>query len=407
MNDHAESEEDREEKGSGTIPSSPASDSRAPAKPLDRLVPQPARAASALVVAAALVVVIAGLRSAGPIIVPFLLSTFIAIIATPALNWLERSKLPRWLAMVAVIGAIIVAGAMLMGIVGSAIADFGRDLPQYKERIAEQSAALGAWLEARGISSSLISLADIFKPELAIELTADLFNGLGGLLTNALLIFLTVIFILFEASVFSVKFRSIDKGEGRTLERFTAFSQNVKRYLVIKTATSLLTGAALWLWLSLLGVDYPVLWGLLAFLLNYVPNIGSIIAAVPALLLCLIQLGPGTTLAALAGYLIVNIAVGSVLEPRLLGKGLGLSPLVVFLSLVFWGWVLGPVGMFLSVPLTMMIKIALDSRPDTHWIAVLLGSEEDAVQQEQEQAPLEKARAEKGEGRAPSGKAID
>ncbi len=381
MNDPADPEEEKEERP-GAKPS-PALDSDSSATLLDLLASRGSSTAKALVIAAALVVVIAGLRTAGPIIVPFLLSTFIAIIGTPALTWLERLGLPRWLAMIAVIGAIIVAGAMMMGIVGAAIAEFGRDLPLYKERINEQTAALGAWLQGRGITAPLISLADIFKPELAIELTADLFNGLGALLTNALLIFLTVIFILFEASVFSVKFRTLDKGKGRTLERFTAFSQNVKRYLVIKTATSLLTGATLWLWLWLLGVDYPVLWGLLAFLLNYVPNIGSIIAAVPALLLCLIQLGPGTTLVAAAGYLIVNIAVGSVLEPRLLGRGLGLSPLVVFLSLVFWGWVLGPVGMFLSVPLTIMIKIALDSRRDTHWIAVLLGSEEDALQEGQ------------------------
>ena len=125
----------------------------------------------------------------------------------------------------------------------------------------------------------------------------------------------------------------------------------------------------------MLGVDYPVLWGVLAFLLNYVPNIGSIIAAAPAVLFALVQLGPGAALWSAAGYLVVNVLVGSVIEPRFMGRGLGLSTLVVFLSLIFWGWALGLVGMFLSVPLTMMIKIALDSRPDTHWIAVLLGPE--------------------------------
>ena len=153
------------------------------------------------------------------------------------------------------------------------------------------------------------------------------------------------------------------------------FRENVKRYLVIKTVASLGTGVAIGLWFAMLGVDYPMLWGLLAFLLNYVPNIGSIIAAVPAVLFAAVQLGPGAALWSAAGYLAVNILVGSIVEPRFMGRGLGLSALVVLLSLVFWGWVLGPVGMFLSVPLTMMIKIALDSRPDTHWIAVLLGPE--------------------------------
>ena len=127
------------------------------------------------------------------------------------------------------------------------------------------------------------------------------------------------------------------------------------------------------LWLWLLGVDHAQLWGVMAFLLNFVPNIGSIIAAVPAVLLALVQLGMGTALFVAAGYLVVNIVIGSVLEPRFMGRGLGLSTLVVFLSLVFWGWVLGPVGMLLSVPLTITVKLALDSSKDTRWLGILLG----------------------------------
>ena len=148
----------------------------------------------------------------------------------------------------------------------------------------------------------------------------------------------------------------------------------MRRYLAIKSLMSLGTGAAVWLWLTILGVDYPVLWGLLAFLLNYVPNIGSIIAAVPAVLLALVQLGPAEAAWAAAGYLAVNVLFGNVLEPRFMGRGVGLSALVVFLSLVFWGWVLGPVGMFLSVPLTITAKIALAASDETRWAAVLLGT---------------------------------
>jgi predicted PurR-regulated permease PerM len=141
----------------------------------------------------------------------------------------------------------------------------------------------------------------------------------------------------------------------------------------IKTWTSMLTGVLVSLWLWLLGVDHAQLWGVMAFLLNYVPNIGSFIAAVPAVLLALVQLGPGSALLAALGYLVVNIIIGNVIEPRFMGKGLGLSTLVVFLSLVFWGWVLGPVGMLLSVPLTITVKLALDSKPETRWLGVLLG----------------------------------
>ena len=120
----------------------------------------------------------------------------------------------------------------------------------------------------------------------------------------------------------------------------------------------------------LIGVDYHVLWGLLAFLLNFIPTFGSILAAVPPVLLAIVQLGFGEALMTAALYVAVNVIVGSILEPRFMGKGLDLSSLVVFLSLVFWGWILGPVGMLLSVPLTIMLKIALESSPDTHWAAV-------------------------------------
>ena len=139
--------------------------------------------------------------------------------------------------------------------------------------------------------------------------------------------------------------------------------------------TGVIIGVALWL----IGVDYPVLWGVLAFMLNFVPNIGSIIAAVPAVLLTIVQLGIGPAFLVAVVYVAVNILIGSILEPRFMGKGLGLSTLVVFVSLIFWGWVLGPVGMLLSVPLTMIFKIALESSPETRWIAVLLGSSPPAL----------------------------
>jgi AI-2 transport protein TqsA len=133
----------------------------------------------------------------------------------------------------------------------------------------------------------------------------------------------------------------------------------------------------LWLWVQ--GVDYPGMWGVFAFLFNYIPNIGSIIAAVPAVLLALVQLGPGAAAFVGLGFLIVNTVVGSVIEPKIMGQGIGLSALVVFLSLAFWGWVLGPVGMLLSVPLTMAAKIALGGRASTQWLSVLLGSNKDAT----------------------------
>ncbi len=175
--------------------------------------------------------------------------------------------------------------------------------------------------------------------------------------------------------------------------RTEKIAEEIKRYMAIKTVISLLTGVFIGFWLWMLGVDYPLMWGLLAFLLNYVPNIGSFIAAIPAVLLAFVQLGLIKAGLTGLGFVVVNVVFGNVIEPRFMGKGLGLSTLVVFLSLVFWGWVLGPVGMLLSVPITMTIKIALEASEETRWIAILLGSETPKVDklqkkiEEQEEAP--------------------
>jgi predicted PurR-regulated permease PerM len=137
---------------------------------------------------------------------------------------------------------------------------------------------------------------------------------------------------------------------------------------------SLLTGALILGWLWFLGLEYFVMWGLLAFMLNYIPTLGSILAAIPAVLLALVQLSVGEAATVGLGFIVVNFAIGNILEPRVMGKGLDLSPLVVFLSLVFWGWVLGSIGMLLSIPLTMTVKIALESFEDTRWIGIMMGS---------------------------------
>ena len=208
-----------------------------------------------------------------------------------------------------------------------------------------------------------------------MQMAAKALNGLGGVLTNASMILLTVIFILQEASGFPKKIRAGLKTPEKSLAGFSKFTESVNHYLALKTIFSLITGLFIWVWLTILGVDYALLWGLLAFLLNYVPNIGSIIAAVPPVLLALIQLGTFHSLMTALGFVIANIVVGSIFEPKFMGEGLGLSTLVVFLSLVFWGWVLGPVGMLLSVPLTMIMKIAFESNEETYWISVMLGGE--------------------------------
>lgn len=339
---------------------------------------------------AAVVVIIAGVREAQAILVPFLLSGFIAIIAAPALFFLKRLKVPEVLALLLVILTIVAAGMLLGALVGASVDKFAAQLPLYQQKLQGQVSALLGWLGGFGIELPQEALAKLLNPSKAMAMAAQGLSSLGALLTNTFLILLTVIFILLEASSFPDKLRHMLADPDATLPHFDRFVSNIKRYMAIKSATSLLTGMAVAVWLWAVGVDFPLLWGTLAFFLNYVPNIGSIIAAVPAVLLALVQLGTGAALWSLGGYLLVNNIVGNVIEPRYMGKGLGLSSLVVFLSLVFWGWVLGTVGMFLSVPLTMTIKIALDSREETRWLAILLGPEIEAREAEPvKEGPLE------------------
>lgn len=328
-----------------------------------------------LLTMAAFVVVVAGVREARELLVPFLLSAFIAIIAAPPLFYLKRKNIPSPIALGLVVGVVVIAAIMMGVLVGSSIDDFSAQLPVYQQRLNTQTTALLAWLGEMGIAIPKQTAAKLFDPAKAMQMAAVGLSSLGGLLTNTFLILLTVIFILLEAASFPTKLGAILQNPDSGLSRFQTFLDHINSYMAIKTATSALTGSLVFLWLWSVGVDYPVLWGMLAFLLNFVPNIGSILASVPALLLALIQLGTTGALWSLLGYTLINVVVGNVIEPRFMGRGLGLSTLVVFVSLVFWGWILGPVGMFLSVPLTMMIKISLDSSDETRWIAILLGPE--------------------------------
>jgi predicted PurR-regulated permease PerM len=325
-----------------------------------------------MLLAAAFVILVAGMKAAQPLLVPFLLALFIAVMATPPLFYLTSKGVPNWLALSIVVAGIILCGILLGWMIGGSLDDFKANLPKYQERLAEQSRGLFLWLQNSGIKLSEEALLGSVNPGKAMSLFGKLLSGLGNVLTQALFILITVIFILVEASVFQQKFRAFSSDPEASMARIRQITTGIKRYMSIKTSTSLLTGVLVSSCLWLIGVDYPVLWGLMAFLFNYVPNIGSIIAAIPAVLLALVQLGSWAAFWTALAYLLINALVGNLIEPRFMGKGLGLSPLIVFVSLVFWGWILGPVGMFLSIPLTMTLKIGLDSSEETRRFALLL-----------------------------------
>ncbi len=321
---------------------------------------------------ASFIIIIAGMKAAVEILIPFLLSAFIAILCAPSLLWLESRKVPKLLAVVIVVLVVVTSIGAISMVVAASINSFAKQVPAYQASLQHEAEAMAAWLANHGITVSQQMFKDQVNPGRAMDLVRNLVTGFGNVLTNFFLIFLTVLFILFEAASFPNKVRRAMGGEHHSLDTFEQFNESVKRYLIIKSLVSLGTGLFISCWLAVLGLDYVVLWGLMAFLLNFIPNIGSIIAAVPAVLLAFVQLGAtGAGLTAL-GYFIVNVIFGNVLEPRYMGQGLGLSTLVVFLSLLFWGWVLGPVGMLLSIPLTMIVKLALEANEDTRWLAVLL-----------------------------------
>jgi len=326
----------------------------------------------ALLGAAAAVVIIAGLRVAAELIVPMLLAVFTAMILSPPLRWLKAKRFPAPLAIALLIGLVIVITMMVAAVVSAAISDFRLALPTYGSQFETLSSGLVAALAQYGIVLDQSQWQTLFDPSALFKMVANTLSSLGNALTNGLLILLLVVFILAEDQSFIDKLER-SGGSAAGVASLRSFARSVNSYMALKSLISLATGIVIWLWLWLLGVDYAVMWGLLAFLLNFVPNVGSLIAAVPAVLLALLQLGVSGAVIAASGYLAVNFVMGNLIEPRVMGRGLNLSPLVIFLSLLLWGWVLGPVGMLLSVPLTIMLKLALESRQQSAWVGAMLG----------------------------------
>ncbi len=333
------------------------------------------RAARWLLSAAAFVVLVAGARASADIIVPFLLSVILAVLFAGPMSWLQSKGVPRWVAVSLIIIMLLGVTLAFGTVIGASVIDFSQSLPFYQQRLDEEVGGLLIWLASHRIDVSRDVIADNLDPAAVLTIAGRIFTGIGDVLGRVGLILLTMTFILLEWSGFRHKMLVAFAHSDQHLARFAEISENIKRYLMLKTLISLATGVLVTVWLIILQVDFPFLWGTLAFVLNYIPNIGSLIAAVPAIMLAFLQMGIGGALLTALGYLVVNFILANLIEPRVMGQGVGLSTLVVFLSLVFWGWVLGPIGMLLSVPLTITVKIVLDAFPETRKLALLLGSE--------------------------------
>ena len=326
-----------------------------------------------LLMAASAVIVIAGIKAASSLILPFLVSIFLALVTLPLLNWLQSKNVRTPLAVLA---TLVVAIGVLVGVavlIGGSINSFTEEAPKYRERLEGMYNDVLTWLQARGIEIPGGALSDMIKPGQAFDVVARTLRGAAAVLSNLLMVFLIIVFILFEAAGFPIKLQAAF-GKRESSARYEKIKLEIQRYLATKTVISLTTGLLVWIGMAIVGVDFALLWASLAFMLNYIPNLGSIIAAAPPVLLAAVQLGPGHALAVALVFVGVNVTLGNLVEPYLMGRRLGLSTLVIFLSLVFWGWVWGPVGMLLSVPLTMILKIMLENTEDLRWVAVLLSA---------------------------------
>jgi len=319
-----------------------------------------------------LVIVLAGIRFAADIIVPFILALFIAVVLNPLVQRMVRLRVPRVLAISLLIGVIILGMVLLLAYLGSSLNELARTLPVYRDSLLAPLQRLEPWLHRVGIDVSIEQLQTFIDPNAAMTLVTNLLTQLSNAMTSIFLLLLTVVFMLIEVPQLPAKLQPLMARPAEGMGAIQRALDSVTHYLVLKTAISVVTGLVVWGMLTLLEVRFAFVWGLLAFALNYIPNIGSVLAAIPPIVQVLAFSGFYDALIVLSGYLLINLVFGNILEPRMMGRGLGLSTLVVFLSLIFWGWLLGPVGMLLSVPLTIMVKIALEQTAGGQSIAVLL-----------------------------------
>ncbi len=357
-----------------------------------KIVSQRGRGERLLLIAASVVVVVAGLKAAASIAVPFVVAVFLAVLSLPLLSALQRHRVPSLIAVFVTVVADLALIAVIGVVVSGSIQGFMEVLPNYLESIYNWMTATVSRIEGSGVDVKQMVALEKLTPSSIMDVASRTVSSAARVLSSVVLVFLTVIFILSEALGFRRKVASAFGIDNEALGHYVRVGGEIQRFLAIKTLVSLATGISAGVLVAVLGIDFPALWGLLAFLLNYIPNLGSIIAAVPPIILAALQRGPATLIAVAAGYLAINIVIGNIIEPNLMGRKLGLSPLVVFTSLVFWGWLWGPVGMLLSVPLTMVVKIFFLNTEDLRWVAVLLASDPEV--QAAESGPTESTPAE-------------
>lgn len=324
---------------------------------------------------ATLVVILAGIKLSAEIVVPFLLALFFAIVINPLVSVLIRRGVRRGMAISLVMVMLLMGLTLLVTMVAGSLQEFSEVDPQLQAQAVHKLAVVQHFAARFHLNVSSTSLAQRLDPGAIMDVATTMLSQFSGAMTQLVLVIMTVIFMLFEVHHLPYKLRYALVNPQIHIAGLHRALKGVTHYLTLKALISLVTGVLVWLALLGLGIKFALLWGIMAFVLNFVPNIGPVIAGIPPVLQALLLNTPLEAGLVAALFIGIYMLLGNLLEPRVLGRGLGLSSLVVLLSLIFWGWLLGPVGMLLSVPLTSVCKILMVTTPGGSKLAILLGND--------------------------------
>lgn len=324
---------------------------------------------------ASVVLIVAGMKAMSDLLSPILLSLFIVLVASPILAWLKGRGLPNWLAYTVVVFSIVLVGLFGIFFLATSLTQLSRELPTYTDQLEQQIRDLSQWLNSIGVTTEDIQSLDWLQPDKILQFSFSFVSALLGIVSKTGFTLLVFIYMLASAPSFSMRLRQGLSHNQPMLNRCRDFARSMSTYLLIKSWLGALTALVQIVLMVIMGIGFPVLWGVLSFFANFIPNFGFYIALIPPLLLGILKLG--FLKAAIFGilYAVINNFFDIVIAPRYLSKGLDLSTVVSFLAVIIWTWILGPIGAFIALPLTVMVKkLLLESYPDTQLVAKLLSS---------------------------------
>jgi AI-2 transport protein TqsA len=319
----------------------------------------------------ATVVVLVGMRLAAPILNPILFALILSLLFSPIYAWLRRHRIPTPLALIFMLVGLTVLFVGIFLIMSISIARFSGDIASYAGKLNVQVGNVQDLVRSAGLSD--VNLRDAIKPSALAGALGSVLSGVADFLSNLFLILVIVLFFLAEGPAIMNRLRSSAGSDHPQVERLTLFGRNVVRQLGLRAIVNLVTGAGVTILMFLLGVDFPLMWGILTFFLSFIPWIGLPLAVAPAVVLALAEHGIDRALLVIAGVIVINVLAENALSPMLMGRGLSLSPTVLFLGFIFWAWLLGGPGAFLAAPLTIFVVLMLETFPETRWLAAVMG----------------------------------